>query len=996
MTASRAEAAAPAAPTASRPVLSGVDTLVELLLLRRQLDTRRGLDTGTFVSGYPGSPLGTFDLAIRRLVSDLPNNRIVHRPGLNEELAAAAVWGSQMGRLIETREDGVVGVWYGKSPGVDRSGDSLKHANFMGVGPNGGVVMFVGDDPGPKSSTLPCDSQSALADAAVPVLSPGNVQELIDLGVHAFELSRYCGAWTALRIVTTVADGIGSVDLDVDRHRLEWPPQLADGTIWRHEPAADLVADISEKEFLTLDRRLAAARAYVRHNGLDQVVGAPSRGAVGIVASGKTYYDLVQALADHGIDSNDLARHHVRLLKLAMVYPLVDETVLEFADSVDEVIVIEEKRGFVENQVRAILHENGRLTPVLGKRDRRGATLVPVNGELSANRIAELLLRVLPDVMQPRLDLRTPLPLLSIPARTPAYCSGCPHNRSTVTPADALVGGGVGCHGLVNLEARHRDERKLPPTPMGAEGAPWIGLAPFTDVPHLIQNLGDGTYTHSGSLAVRACVAAGVNVTFKLLYNTAIAMTGGQDVPGLMDVPALTRALEADGVRTIVVCSDDVRRYGRRAKFAAGVQVLDRSKLNEVQQELRSVPGVSVIVYDQRCAAEGRRLRSQGKLPDPPKRVVINDAVCEGCGDCSRKSNCLSVLPVPTEFGQKREIHQSSCNKDYSCLEGDCPSFLTLEPARRRGSRRKRSDRAEVPLPTGHLQPPPPRTLDGTLSVYLTGIGGTGIVTVNRVLARAASLEGLHIVGVDQTGLSQKAGAVVSHLRLARTRAELASSVVEDDAADVYISGDILQAAAAQHLARVHPGRTFVVVEPTLTPTNEMLQSGSWDIDLTPLRETVIARAGGQQGALLDGRAVAEQLLGTHLVANMVMLGAAFQRGAFPLRVESMLTAVSEAGGKPQRNLDAFAWGRWMVQDPNSVAAARDRVVSAPNMWEPTRKAERAASRSCRTAPFRPPSQLWYAGVRRRSSTTKASRSPGSTLSWYARLAPSTRSRSDR
>jgi len=925
-------------------VLSGVDTLVRLLLLRQRLDERDGLTTATMVSGYPGSPLGAFDLALEGLGDALAAHRIVHRPGLNEELAAVTVWGSQMGAAVEyDGVDGVAGAWYGKGPGLDRSGDALKHANAMGAGPNGGVVMFCGDDPASKSSTLACDSHHAFEDACVPVLFPGDQQDLLDLGVHAFRLSRYCGAWVGMKVVTAVADGIGTVDLDPDRHAPGEPDGVVvDGRPWRHRPLATIGPHaVPGQEALVVEHRLRAARAYARHNGLDRVVGAEPGAGLGVVCAGKTYLDVVQAFADLGVPLGELAGAGVRILKLGMTYPLVDETILEFAASVDELVVIEEKRPFVETRLRGILHEAGSGTPVSGKRDRVGRTLATSVGELDPAAVAAVLTRVMP-ALAPRRVERTRLPLLRLPARIPGYCSGCPHNRSTLVPDGALAGGGVGCHGIMYFEARNAGLRSLPPTPMGAEGVPWIGLAPFVAEPHLIQNLGDGTLSHSGTLAIRASVAAGADITFKILYNAAVAMTGGQDVTGLPDVPALTRALEAEGVRRIVVCAEDPARYGRGARWAAGVRVHGRDRLPEVQEELRREPGVTVIVYDQRCAAEARRLRRRGLLDEPPHRVVVNEAVCEGCGDCGAKSNCLSVLPHGTEFGEKRRIHDSSCNRDYTCLDGDCPSFVTLTPKRR--GRRVARPRVRPSLPRGTLPAPAPPAVGGRYGIYFTGIGGTGVVTAARVVASAAEAAGLVIGGIDQTGLSQKAGAVASHLHLAESRAGLGSAGVHEGGADLYLSGDILQAADASHLARVRPGRTIAVVDRSVTPTAAMLQSGLGPPDVPGLERAITETAGRDRVTFLDAKRIAEAVFADHLLANVVLLGAAFQLGGLPLAADDLDRAMGRRGGTSDANREAFAWGRWAVHDPAAVEAALDAGAARGGAFDPSPAALAAAA----------------------------------------------------
>ncbi|MFC5752232.1 indolepyruvate ferredoxin oxidoreductase family protein [Actinomadura rugatobispora] len=918
-------------------ILSGVDTLARLLLLRRRLDERDGLTTATMVSGYPGSPLGTFDLTLDRMGDALAEHGIVHRPGLNEELAAATVWGSQMGAVIEYAEgvDGVVGAWYGKGPGLDRSGDALKHANAMGAGPNGGAVMFCGDDPASKSSTLACDSHHAFEDACVPVLFPGDQQDVLDFGVHAFRLSRYSGAWVGMKIVTSVADGVGTVDLDPGRHAPSDPEGVViEGSPWRHRPQKTIGPHaVPGQEALVVEHRLRAAQAYARHNGLDRVVGAGPGAPLGVVCAGKTYFDVIQAFADLGVTAGGLAAAGVRILKLGMTFPLVEETVLEFAASVGELVVVEEKRPFIETHLRAVLHRAGSTVPVSGKRDRSGKALASSVGELDPSAVAAILTRIRPGLGRRReaekaaqaaqAPRKTRLPMVQIPSRAPGFCSGCPHNRSTVAPDGALVGGGVGCHGIMYFEARHQDLRSLPPTPMGAEGVPWIGLSPFVAEPHVIQNLGDGTLSHSGTLAIRASVAAGTDITFKILYNAAVAMTGGQDVTGLMDVPAMTRALEAEGVERIVVCAEEPGRYPRRARWASGVQVLGRDRLPEVQEELRGVPGVTVIIYDQRCAAESRRLRKRGELEEPPRRVVINEAVCEGCGDCGTKSNCLSVLPVDTEFGEKRQIHDPSCNRDYTCLDGNCPSFVTVTP-KRRGRRRVRAPQdggtARPSLPRGALPEPALPSVDGQYGVYFTGIGGTGVVTANRIIASAAESAGFVVGGMDQTGLSQKAGAVVSHLHLAESRNALGSASVSEGGADLYLSGDIIQAAAEGHLAKIRPGRTVAVVDRHLTPTAAMLQSDVAPPELPALEQAIAERAGKERVAFLDSQRIAEAVFADHLLANVVLLGAAFQLGGLPVALGDVERAMR--GRAADANREAFAWGRWAVHDPAAVEAA--------------------------------------------------------------------------
>ena len=932
---------------AGRRLLSGVEVLGEVLLARRALDERAGLDTATFVSGYPGSPLGGVDLALGRLGDRLAAARIHHRPGVNEELAAAAVWGSQMGGAVPyDGVDGVAGAWYGKGPGLDRCGDVLKHANYMGTGPGGGAVLFVGDDPTAKSSTLPYDTSLALADAGVPVLVPADQQDLFDLGVEAFRLSRFCGSWVGVRIVTAVADGIGAVDTGLDRFPVGDPEVVVDGRPWRHEPTGQLLRPDLEERWL--DRRLRAARGWVAARGLDRLTGAAAGARLGIVCAGRAHRDVLGALEAGGVGPGELADAGVAVLKLALTHPVAPEAILALAGAAGEILVVEDKRAFVEQQVRAVLHEAGRTTPVRGRRDAAGDPLVPATGDLTAERIAAVVGRLLPDLAPVAGAARVgpaTIPLGDVPARPPAFCSGCPHNRSTVVPVGSITGGGVGCHGMIHFEARHAAEQFVPPTPMGAEGAHWIGLAPFVGDRHLFQNLGDGTFSHSGHLAIRACVAAGVHITFKLLYNSAVAMTGGQDVAGLMDVPALTRSLAAEGVAAIAVVTDDVHRYGRRAPFAPGVAVRSREEVVVVQEELRRRPGVSVLIYDQRCAAEARRLRKRGELAEPPQRVVINQAVCEGCGDCSRVSNCLSVVPVATEFGERREIHQSSCNKDFSCLEGDCPSFLTIVPA-------SAASRAAVPPPprppAGDLPEPAVVEVTGRYSVYTTGIGGTGIVTANRLLAHAALGAGFVVRGVDQTGLSQKAGAVVSHLHIARSDADITTATVLDGGADLYLSGDVLQAASAAHLRKVAPGATVAVVDADLVPTASMLQ-GAAEVAPSRLTEALADVVGADRLLLADTTGLAERAFGSHLPANVVLLGAASQLGALPVPPAAVERAITEEGPAAATNVDAFRWGRWLVADPAAVEAAlagagRPAARAQASIWDPTERSAAAAA----------------------------------------------------
>ncbi|HLI16241.1 MAG TPA: indolepyruvate ferredoxin oxidoreductase family protein [Acidimicrobiales bacterium] len=918
-------------------LLTGTQALVRLLLDQVRADRRRGLRTAAFVSGYPGSPLGGFDLALGRAGPLLAEHDVTFVPGLNEDLAATAVWGSQQDHLAPlARHDGVIGLWYGKSPGVDRCGDVLRQANLHGVGRNGGVVVAAGDDPTSKSSTLPSQSELAFYDAMIPVLVPGDVQEVLDLGRHAFELSRYSGCWAALKIVTAVADGFGTALVGPDRPRVVHPELRIDGEVYRHVQARRFfVPETLELERDLYYRRHEAVKAYAAANGLNELATDPEGAWLGIVASGRTYHELVEALGRLGLDRAGLERAGVRLLRVGMIFPLEDTIVRRFARGLEEVLVVEEKRGLLEPALREILY--GPSAPrLVGKRDEHGARLVPADGELTAERLEPLLRSRLTG----RVELRPPAVRAraasrrTLPVRRAHFCSGCPHNRSTLSASGSPVGAGIGCHAMVLW----MDRGVTTYTHMGGEGAQWIGRAPFTDVGHLVQNVGDGTFFHSGSLALRAAVAAGVRITFKLLYNGVIAMTGGQDPPGQMSVPQLCRLLQAEGVSRIAVVSDEPSRYRRRSRrLPKGVELAGRERLAEVEASLARAPGVSVLVYDQACAAELRRLRRRGRAPERPRRVVINEAVCEGCGDCGAKSGCLSVHPVETELGRKTRIHQPSCNTDYSCLEGDCPSFVTL-----RAPRRQSSPPAPRPVDVSGLAAPTlPEVGEDGYDVFLAGVGGTGVVTVNQVLATAAHLAGLQVRGLDQTGLAQKGGPVVSHLRLRRSDAP-GSSAVGPGRADCYLALDLVVAVDAANLARADPGRTLVVASTSVAPTADMVTGATADLPSTRHLLDALAPLARQLVAL-DAEALALERTGDHLTANMAVLGAAFQAGGLPVPAELLERAIELNGVAVAANLAAFRAGRRAAA---GLEPAAPQAPAAPEGRRARRARELVAARA--------------------------------------------------
>jgi len=896
--------------------LSGIQALVRLPLDQHRADRRRGLNTATLISGYRGSPLGGLDLTLERNPDLLREHQVVFISGLNEDLGATAVFGSQLANLFpQPKYDGVLGMWYGKAPGVDRSGDIFKHANFAGVGRNGGVLALGGDDPLSKSSTLPSHSEVAFYDALFPVLFPGNVQEILDLGRLGFELSRYSGLWAGFKIVTNVADEIGSAEVAPDRVRIVDPGFTWEGRPWRHSQNPTLLPPFGlEMEREIHYGRLEAAKAFAVAHPLNRIT-VPTPGAwLGIVAAGKTYYDLREALTELGLDDAGLRRYGIRLLKIGMLFPLEGTIVREFARGLEEVLVVEEKRAFVELFVRDILYNETTRPRVTGKRDLEGRPLVPVDGELDADRIAQIVAsrlepRVRLDSVTARVALLEALRERPAPitlARQPYFCSGCPHNRSTVVPDGSIAAAGIGCHGMALV----MDRRTMGVTHMGGEGVQWVGMAPFSGIPHIFQNLGDGTFFHSGSLAIRQAVAAGTNVTYKILYNSAVAMTGGQDAAGAMPVPDLTRALEAEGVKRIVVTTDEPDKYPRDVRWADGVEVWHRDRLDEAQRVLRETPGVTALIHDQRCAAEKRRLRKRGRLADPALRVYINEAVCEGCGDCGEKSNCLSVHPVDTEFGRKTQIHQSSCNKDYSCLRGDCPSFLTVVPKGAPKKKERKIFSVDRPLPE------PAARISRDANIFMTGIGGTGVVTVNQILGTAGLLDGLHVRGLDQTGLSQKGGPVVSHLKISERPLEASNKVAAGEA-DCYLGFDILVATSPQNLDHARPDRTLAVVSTSQVPTGAMVTKTDVLFPEAQGLLTSINRVTRKdENVFLDALGLAETLFDDHMAANMLMLGAAYQAGAIPVSARAIEEAVALNGVAVRMNTQAFRAGRLAVADP--------------------------------------------------------------------------------
>ncbi|MFC5951888.1 indolepyruvate ferredoxin oxidoreductase family protein [Pseudonocardia lutea] len=901
-----------------RVLLTGIQALVRLTLEQRRLDTARGLDTRVFVSGYQGSPLGGLDSEMLRSRRFLDPAGVVFQPGVNEELAATAVAGTQLlGEVPGRRHEGVVGLWYGKNPGLDRAADAIRHGTLAGTATLGGAVALIGDDPASKSSTVPSSCEPMAQSLAMPLLAPGSVPEIVELGLHAVALSRASGLWTGLKIVADIADASATVDVEGLRVGIPMPPA-------RPRPAVGALVGPAalDAEHDMLTRRLDLARAYARETGLNRVTFTARRARLGILASGTGYAVVQRALEDLGLDEAALDDLGVRLIRLAMPFPVDAEDLAAHTAGLEEVLVVEDKVPFLEGHLKEALYRVPGAPLVVGRRDERNRPLLTARGQLGAEDVARAIAaRLGPDrlprtaavhlsAIEPKKPSRIGLPIAGA-SRTPYFCSGCPHNTSTRASDDTLVGVGIGCHAMIAINGEGRGHR-IGLTQMGGEGAQWLGLAPFTDDRHFVQNLGDGTFHHSGSLAVRAAVAGGATMTFKLLYNDAVAMTGGQQAVGRLSVPEITTLLATEGVRRIVVTTDDPGRY-RGVALDPIASVRHRDEFAAAEAELAALDGVTVLIHDDRCAAEERRLRKRGALPTPAEKVVVNERVCEGCGDCGDKSTCLSVQPVETEFGRKTRIHQASCNADLSCLKGDCPSFLLVEPGT--------AARREVPpLPVALVEPEP--RFDGAETlIRMPGIGGTGVVTVSQILQMAAHLDGRFAAGLEQVGLAQKGGPVVSDVRIAKqpVRGSLRAS---RGTADVLIGFDLLGTADAANLAVARPGHTVAVVNSAIVPTAAMVTGrvvlpGSPDDALER-----IAAVTGDENLHVDAQGLAEALFADHMPTNVLLLGAAYQHGCLPVSAEAIEQAIRLNGAAVEKTLAAFRWGRAAVLDREAVLAA--------------------------------------------------------------------------
>ncbi|TFW22267.1 indolepyruvate ferredoxin oxidoreductase family protein [Duganella callida] len=923
--------------------LSGIQALVRLPMMQHVRDKMAGLNTAGFISGYRGSPLGGLDENLWKAKPHLEAHNVQFVPGVNEDLAATAVWGSQQVDLIGPSDyDGVFAMWYGKGPGVDRCGDVFKHMNHAGTAKHGGVLLVAGDDHGAYSSTLPHQSDHIFSACMVPVLYPCNVQEYLDLGIHGWAMSRFSGCAVAFKALADTVESSASIDADPFRVETRIPQEfvMPPGGLNARLSSVPLGQQARNQEALMQDYKIYAALAYARENKLNHTTIDAPDAKLGIIASGKSYLDVLEALEELGIDEDMAAKVGLRLFKVAMPWPLEPDSVREFAQGLDEILVVEEKRQFVEYQLKEQLYNwRDDVRPrVIGKFDDkgewvapRGEWLLPPKADFSVSQVARVIAgrvaRYIGDAhIQDQIKARLTFldekdavlkKAINTPFRPAFYCSGCPHNTSTKVPDGSFALAGIGCH--VMATSIYPEYNKLT-THMGGEGAPWIGQAAFSKVPHVFQNLGDGTYFHSGYLAIRAAVAAKVNITYKILYNDAVAMTGGQPVDGITSVPMIAQQMAAEGIKRIALVTEDLSRYTDRSALPAIVTLHDRKDMDAVQRELREVSGVSVLIYDQTCAAEKRRRRkasANGALAgDTNKRMVINEAVCEGCGDCGIQSNCVSILPKETEFGRKRTIDQSSCNKDYSCAKGFCPSFVTVEGGALKKTKTgaSKSDDGWADLPEPSLP-----ACEQPYNILINGIGGTGVITVGALMGMAAHIEGKGASVLDMTGMSQKNGSVTSHVKIARTPSHLRAQRIATGEADVILGCDMLTAGAADAVSKMRPGRTLAIVNLHEQPPGTFAQQPDWEYPAEDVRALIEESVGAGAADFIDATRLATALMGDSIAANLFMLGYAWQRGRIPLKQESLLRAIELNGVAVESNKKSFLWGRRAAVDLKRV-----------------------------------------------------------------------------
>ncbi len=918
-----------------RVFMTGIQALVRLPLEQRRRDLAQGLNTGGYITGYRGSPLGAYDQQLSHAKALLAQHHVVHQPGVNEDLAATACQGSQaVGLDGRGRYDGVFAIWYAKGPGVDRSGDAIKHGNLFGSARKGGVLLLLGDDHICESSTTAHQSEYAMVDAMVPILNPSGVQEILEYGLYGIAMSRFSGAWVALKCIHDTVESTASIWVDPESPRIVEPEDfpLPPGGLGYYVPPEKPWPPLAlEAEQRVHTAKMEAARAFARANRLDRMVLGRAGARTVVVTTGKSWMDVAAALESLGIDEARARELDLGVYKVGMVFPL-EPVMLEHALSGTELaIVIEEKRGLIESQLKELLYAAQHRPRVVGKQDERGAVLFPSHGALEANSVALAIARRLAERSDDA-DLRQRLAELEArqkaaagnPAalvRLPWFCPGCPHNTSTRSPEGSRTVAGIGCHFMATWMGRDT----VGFTQMGGEGASWLGEAPFTDTPHVFQNIGDGTFYHSGSLTVRAAKASGANITYKILYNDAVAMTGGQKMETAnLAVPQVAALLATEGASEIAVVTDEPGKYPLSA-FPSGVRVHHRDSLDEVQRHMRGVPGVTAIIYDQTCAAEKRRRRKQGRMADPDRRVVINELVCEGCGDCGVQSNCVAVQPLETEFGRKRRIDQSGCNKDFSCLKGFCPSFVTVHGGKLRRSQGKVDESTFADLP----EPPLPE-LNGPYGIVVTGIGGTGVITIAALLGMAAHLEGKGFVALDMVGLAQKGGAVVSHLKLAPTPEAIGSPRIAAGGASLLLGCDLVVAAGRTALPTVRKGFTRVVANIEETMTGAFTRDPDLNFPALRLKRSLTDAAGSDAVTFVDATRIATKLLGDAIATNLFMVGIAWQRGLIPLSAASIERAIEVNGVAVEMNRRAFRWGRRHALDPATVAG------DGPSPAEPT------------------------------------------------------------
>jgi indolepyruvate ferredoxin oxidoreductase len=907
----------------TRAYMTGIEALVRLPILQHQRDLDNGLNTAGFISGYRGSPLGSVDQAMWHAKSYLDEHNIVFQPGINEDLAATAVWGSQQVNLFDgAKYDGVFSMWYGKGPGVDRSMDVIKHANAFGTAKYGGVLAIAGDDHASKSSTLPHQSEHMFIGASIPVLNPANVQEVLDLGVFGWELSRYCGSWVALKAITDNMDSAISADIDPQRVKIVIPEsfELPQGGV--HARLDD--TPLAQEERLN-KYKIYAAREFARVNKINKVVLDSPKAKLGIITTGKAFLDVMQALEDLGIDEQKAHEIGLRVFKVGMSWPLEPVSTHAFADGLDEILVVEEKRSIIEDQLTGQLYNwpVDKRPVVIGEFDQAGNDFLPNLGELTPAMVARAIAARMSlfyndEQINKRLEfynikeqsLAKKRPKID---RVPHYCSGCPHSSGTRIPEGSRALGGIGCHYMGTWQKGDRKAETF--SQMGGEGVAWIGQAPFTDTQHVFQNLGDGTYFHSGILAIRQSIAAKVNITYKILYNDAVAMTGGQSVDGNLTIPDIINQLKAEGIERIALVSEDPDKYPRKLAEELHISIDHRRRLLSVEDELRNLKGTTVLIYDQTCAAEKRRRRKKGLLPDPNTRIFINPEVCEGCGDCSIQSNCLSVMPLETELGRKRQIDQSACNKDFSCVNGFCPSFVSIVGASLRTNNNASSVTLKE-LPTPNLAP----IEDRPWNILITGIGGTGVLTISALVSMAAHIEGKGCATMNQTGLAQKFGAVISHVRIGKTQDAINSVRIPAGDADLLLGCDLVVAASDEAIAKVNIERSYAIVNDFEAMTAEFVTNPDLDFPSDAMKQTLSEEVGPSKVTFINATDLATHLFGDSIASNVFLLGFAYQQGMIPVGQEALLEAIELNGVQISLNQKAFEWGRYAATDLNYVS----------------------------------------------------------------------------